>query len=209
MGSPHTHNTTRPRFLPYALAYSVLFLQTKFFNVALQQIMIDDSAGIGNTALTKQPQEYSLMSKTTSPFNLGFDLSKFTGDIKWPSTLDFQPVSGLFQKYVETLTAANQTLSDGLQTYAKRQAEIARSAMEDMSSLVSQLSAAGTPEEKIVRQIELCKQSYESAIANAKELAELATKSNSEAANLWADHISGSFEDIKVVTKKATGRKAA
>lgn len=158
------------------------------------------------------------MSKTTNskPYtpSFGFDFSKMFADFKWPaanqwSNLDFAPFTGFYQKNIETMTTVNQLTTEGLQAIAKRQAEIARNAFEEMSAAVSELVSAGTPEDKILRQIELSKQTYETTMNNLRELAVLAAKSNEEAAELWADRIATSFDDVKTATKKATKKVAA
>jgi phasin family protein len=56
-----------------------------------------------------------------------------------------------------------------------------RAAMEDFSKHGSEVLAAATVEEKAAKQIDFAKKSYELALANAKELAELYSKSQAEA----------------------------
>lgn len=157
------------------------------------------------------------MSKTTNkPYtpSFGFDFSKMFADMKWPAasqwpSMDFAPITGFYQKNVETMTTVSQLTSEGLQAIAKRQAEIARNAFEEMTSAMGELVSAGTPEDKILRQIELSKQTYESTLNNLRELAVLAAKSNEEAADLWAERIAESFDDVKTVTKQAAKKAAA
>lgn len=145
------------------------------------------------------------MAKTNMPFEM--DMTKMMSGLKLPM-VDMQQIMAISQKNIEAMTAANQVAAEGWQTLWRRNTEIASTAMEEASSLMSELTAAGTPEDKLARQIELVKSAYEKAMANAKELTELAAKSNEEAAELIAERVSGSLEEIKAVTKKA-GKKAA
>jgi phasin family protein len=145
------------------------------------------------------------MTKSNPAFNT--DITKMMAGFKLPM-VDMREWMTISQKNIEAMTSANQVAAEGFQTLWRRQSEIAQRAMEEASSLMSELTAAGTPEDKLARQIELVKSAYETAMANAKELTELAAKSNEEATEVLAERVSDSLEEIKAVTKKAT-KKAA
>ena len=50
---------------------------------------------------------------------------------------DFNTIFDIQRKNIEAITAASQTFSQGLQTVAKRQSEIARQQMEQFQSLLT------------------------------------------------------------------------
>lgn len=145
------------------------------------------------------------MVKNTGPFDV--DFTKMVGEFKLP-LVDMDQMMAIQRKNIEAFTAANQLTVEGLQALMRRQAEIVKSSVEEAGSIVSELVAAGTPEDKMVRQVELMKSAYEHAMSNAKELAELASKSNGEAAEIIAARITDSLDEIKSVAKKGS-RKAA
>lgn len=145
------------------------------------------------------------MTKSNPAFDT--DISKMMASFKLPM-VDMREWMTISQKNIEAMTSANQVAAEGFQTLWRRQSEIAQRAMEEATSLMTELTAAGTPEDKLARQIELVKNAYETALANAKELSELAAKSNEEATEVLAERVSDSLEEIKAVTKKAT-KKAA
>jgi phasin family protein len=136
-----------------------------------------------------------------NPF-FDFDLSKLAADFKFPG-VDVESVLAAQRKNVEALTAANQLALEGFQAVVRRQGEILRQTLEEAGSLVGQLTAAGSPEEKVAKQAELVKTAFEKALANAKELAELVAKSNSEAADVINKRVSESLEELKVLIQKA------
>ena len=142
------------------------------------------------------------MAKQSSgnPF-LEFDLSKVLGDYKVPG-LDVESILASQRKNIEAVTAANQLAIEGLQAVLRRQAEIVRSSVEEASSYVNQVAAAGTPEEKAAKQAELVKVAFEKALANAKELAELVAKSNTEAADVLSKRVSESLDEVKAAIAK-------
>jgi phasin family protein len=149
------------------------------------------------------------MAKNTGLFDV--DFSKIASEFKLPLKMplvDVEQLMAIQRKNIEAFTAANQLTVEGVQALLRRQAEIVKETVEEAGSMVSELVAAGTPEDKMVRQVELLKSAYEHAISNAKELAELASKSNGEAAEIIAGRITDSLDEIKGVAKK-TARKAA
>lgn len=145
------------------------------------------------------------MAKNT-PFDM--DITKMMADFKLPM-VDMQQWMTISRKNIEAMSAANQLAVEGMQAMIKRQAEIVQESIKDANSLVSEITAAGTPEDKILRQVELVKSAYENALSNTKELAEIAAKSNEEAIEVISGRVSDSLDEIKAVTKKATGKKAA
>lgn len=142
-----------------------------------------------------------MANKLNNPF-LEFDVSKVFGDFKVPG-VDVESVLSAHRKNIEAVTTANQAAFEGLQAVFRRQAEIVRSSVEDASSYVNQVIAAGSPEEKAARQAEIVKTAFESALSNVKELAELVAKSNNEAAEILTKRVSESLEEVKSAIGKA------
>jgi len=148
------------------------------------------------------------MAKQSSgnPF-LEFDISKTLSDFKVPG-MDVEAMMAAQRKNIEAITAANQLAMEGMQAVIRRQAEILRASMEEASGYVNQVIAAGTPEEKAAKQAELMKAAFEKALSNARELAELLAKSNSEAAEVISKRVSESLDELKTTLAKAqAGRK--
>ena len=143
------------------------------------------------------------------PFNpfANFDLSKFDvtqmlGDLKIPG-FDMTALLAAQRKNLEVLTAANRVAIEGLQAIAKRQAEIMAQALTEVSSMAQQLAGAGTPQETGTRQAELVKQAFEKALANMHELAEMFSKTNTEAFELINKRFTESLEELKgLLTQK-------
>ena len=130
------------------------------------------------------------------------DVSKLMSEFKLPG-VDVEFVLASQQKNIQALTAANQLAFEGFQAVVRRQSEIVRQTMEQTSSMVTELMAAGSPEDKVAKQADLVKLAFEKALSNARELAELVAKSNSEAADVINKRVSESLEEVKAVVAKA------
>ena len=145
------------------------------------------------------------MAKTNPFFDVDMskfaDVSKLMSEFKLPG-VDVESVLASQQKNIQALTAANQLAIEGFQAVVRRQSEIVRQTMEQTSSMVTELMAAGSPEDKVAKQADLVKLAFEKALSNARELAELVAKSNSEAAEVINKRVSESLEEVKAVVAK-------
>jgi phasin family protein len=69
--------------------------------------------------------------------------------------------------------------------------------------MIRDLAVPGSPKETIAKQAEFIKKAFEAAVANARELAEIAEKSNKEAFDIIRRRTSETLEEIrKSVLKK-------
>ncbi|WP_114394280.1 phasin family protein [Oleisolibacter albus] len=134
------------------------------------------------------------------------DLSKLMSDYRLPG-MDIEAMLAAQRRNVEALTAANQLAVEGVQAVLRRQGEILRQSLEEASSMMSELMAAGTPEDKVAKQAELVKGAFEKAIANMKEMAEMVAKSNSEAAEVLSNRVKESIEEVKIQIAKSMPKK--
>jgi phasin family protein len=113
------------------------------------------------------------------------------------------------RRNVEALTAANQTIAQGLQTVVQRQGEIARQSVKQFQDLVSFKPSSTSVTETLVKQIDVTKTSYEKNVTNARELGDLVAKVGLEAADILSRRVVASLDEIKAAARpKAAGRTA-
>jgi len=134
------------------------------------------------------------------------DVSKLMAEFKIPG-VDVDSVLATQQKNIQAVTAANQLAFEGMQAVFRRQSEILRQTVEQTTAMVSELMAAGSPEEKVAKQADLVKSAYEKALSNMRELAELVARSNTEAAEVISKRVSESLEELKSAVAKTKGAK--
>ena len=130
------------------------------------------------------------------------DVSKFFVTGKTPS-LDLEGVFAAQRKNIEAITAANQAAFEGVKAVAQRQAELARATIEDFTKAAKDLGTVATPEEKFVKQTELAKTGFETAIANLRDVSETLQKANVQAASVINNRVVASLEELKDVFAKA------
>jgi phasin family protein len=115
---------------------------------------------------------------------------------------DFGAIFDIQRKNIEAFTAASQTFSQGLQTVAKRQSEIARQQMEQFQGLLTATAPTAKVEDNLVKQADLVKAAYEKNVSNARELQNILTKVTTEASDILSRRVVAGLDEIKAVAQK-------
>jgi phasin family protein len=134
------------------------------------------------------------------------DASKMLSEFKFPG-VDMEKVVAVQRKNVEALTSANQTAMEGIQAIAKRQSEILRSMIEESNSALKTMMEQGSPEEKMAKQADLLKASFEKTLTHMRELSEMVAKSNREAFDVINSRVTESLDEIKALAPTAKPAK--
>lgn len=124
----------------------------------------------------------------TNPF-ASFDMTKMFTDLKVPG-VDPSALAAAQQKNIEALTAANKRAYEGYQALAKRQAEIFQEAVADATTTLKG-GAASVPDAATA------KAAVDKAVANLRELADMLSKTNSEAFELINRRMNENLEEFK------------
>jgi phasin family protein len=136
-----------------------------------------------------------MMVDPKNPF-LDMDFKKFMGDFKMPG-VDMDAVMAAQKRNIDALNAANQLAVESMQAVSKRQMEIFQKTMEEAQSSLKDLMGAGAPEDRVAKQTELMKAAFETAISNAREVSEMMTKSQVEAADVLNKRFVESLDEMK------------
>jgi phasin family protein len=143
---------------------------------------------------------------TAAAKNGFFDVTKVMADFRVPG-VDVEAVVASQRKNIEALTQANQLAVEGVQALLRRQSEIARSAIEEFSSMFKDfVQPTNSPEDKIAKQAEYSKVALEKGLANARELTELVTKANTEAFNVINKRVTETLDEVRDYAKKRVAR---
>ncbi len=144
-----------------------------------------------------------MTKKKETPFDYT-DMSKMFSDFTVPG-VDWQEVMASQQKNISALTEANKRLIEGAQAVVQQQSEIMNKAMTELSAASEELMKEGDPQAGAQKRFDLAKSSFETAVGNMQELAELAGQSNNEAMQIINKRAAEAFEEIKelIQTKKA------
>jgi len=138
------------------------------------------------------------------------DYNRYFGDFSklWQNgkAFDVEGFVASQRKNVEALTAANQVAFEGVQALVRRQAEIVRENVEELTKITRELTAAGSPEDRLAKQTQLAKEAFETALGHVRELTGLVQKSSSEAVELLSKRVSDNLDEVKAALTKANGK---
>lgn len=147
--------------------------------------------GSGNNPF--DPAKFAEMFKTTDMTKM-FDISSFKG-------LDQSALFAAQQKNMDALVAAQQSAAAGYQDLFQKQVEIFQATMKSAQSQLSEMSKTDLGADAATKQAELTSKAFETAVANARELAEAATKANEDAFNIVRSRVEASIEELKATVK--------
>ncbi len=131
-----------------------------------------------------------------SPFPFDFDLTKMMGEYQIPG-VDWSELMAAQQKNLQALAKANQLLVEGAQAVIRREVEILQKSMAELAAASKDMMQQGDPKAQAAKRLELAKTSFEAAVQNMRELAEVAGRSNREALEVINQRALESFEEIK------------
>lgn len=134
-------------------------------------------------------------------FPFEFDFEKLFREFRIPG-VDVEAMVASQRRNLDALTQANRLALEGVQALYKRQIEIMRQTVEESASAARSLAEAGTPQETAARQTQQMKEGFERALANARELSEIVSKSNSEAFDLLNKRFSAILDEIRETIAK-------
>lgn len=123
------------------------------------------------------------------------DFFKAWSEFKLPA-VDVNSLTAAHRRNMEVFSAANQVISESVQAISRRQAEVLRANVETMLKASKDIWANKSPETNATKQVELAKSMYESAVTNAREISEMASKSSFEAFDLISKRAAESLSEI-------------
>jgi phasin family protein len=149
------------------------------------------------------------MTKQAFPYDFT-DLSKMMQDYQVPG-VDWQELMASQRKNVEALTRANQVLLEGAQAVIQREVEILHKAMQEFAEASRELMQEGDPQAQTQKRLELARASFEAALRNMRELAEMAGRANREALETINQRAMESFDEIRsaMAQKRESGAQQA
>lgn len=134
-----------------------------------------------------------------------FDVTKFMADFRF-RPLDVETLMACQRRNIEALSQANQVAVEGMQAVAKRQIEIARQTIEDVTTLLRDLAQPASTEDRIAKNTEYAKQFLEKSVSHGREITTLATKAGTEAADVLRKRACEGFDEIRDIAKQQTTR---
>ncbi len=123
-------------------------------------------------------------------------LSKLGAEMKLPK-VDVEAALDNQRKNLEALEKSARTAAAGASTLLDRQREMLKETLNDVAAMAQSFSVPGNAQELMARQAEFARKSFEAAVKNAGEAAEIVRKSGSESIDILRERIRESMDEIR------------
>jgi len=134
------------------------------------------------------------------PSFFDFDVTRMMSDFRF-RPFDVDALMACQRRNIEALTQASQLTVEAAQAVARRQIEIARQTLEEMSALLRDIAQPASTEDRIAKNTEYAKQMLEKSVSNGREITLLATKAGTEAADVLRRRACEGLDEIRDFAK--------
>jgi phasin family protein len=147
-----------------------------------------------------EPEPQLMADAQIRPSLFDFDVTKMMADFRF-CPFDVEALMACQRRNIEALTQANQLAAEAVQAVARRQIEIARQTLEDMSALLRDLAQPTSTEDRIAKNTEYAKQILEKSVSNGREITLLATKAGTDATDVLRRRACEGLDEIRDFAK--------
>lgn len=137
-------------------------------------------------------------SKLMAAFDPSSVLSEMTSalkNLKLPG-VEVESVVAAQKANMEAVVKANRTIFEGTQAVVRRQVELLQESMGQASQSVREMGKSASPPDVVAHQAELAKHTFEKATSTMKELGDIITKANADAASIINARIGASLSEL-------------
>lgn len=129
------------------------------------------------------------------------------------NNFDYNQILTTQRRNLEAASEASQAIVENAQAISRRQAEIARANVEGALKASKEIFTSGTPETNMAKQAAYAKNAFEGALANLREVSEMAAKSCFEIFDVITSRATESMEELSkasgVASSTAAKKKSA
>ena len=141
------------------------------------------------------------MAKQTDPDTFLDMFSRFGRDLKLPN-VDVEAIVSHHRKNLEALEKSARAGAEGASSLLQRQREMLQDTLREVTDMAQSYRTPGNPQEIIAKQTEFARKSFETALKNACEVAELVKKSGTESVDILRGRIKEAMEEIRAGYEK-------
>jgi phasin family protein len=131
-----------------------------------------------------------------APQNFTDMFHKLGEQLKVPA-FDVSSIMQHHQKNLDAMARSWQALASGAGAMAQKQREIFEGALHDVAEMAKDYTPTGAPHDLISKQAEFAKKAMDAALANTRDIAELAQKSTGDALKIIHERMHESYEEIR------------
>lgn len=126
---------------------------------------------------------------------------KFGHDLKIPN-VDINAILDHHRKNLEALEKSAKATASGANALLNRQREMLQETLSEATEMAKNYRAPGNAQDLLSKQTEFAKKTFESAVTNAGEVAELVKKSGTESIDILRSRIKEAMEEVQAGYQK-------
>jgi phasin family protein len=142
----------------------------------------------GRNAMAKKPE--------SEPESFIDMFARFGQDLRMPN-FDVDRIMEHHRKNLEALEKAAEATAAGASSLLSRQREALQQGLREFSDMVENYQAPGSPQEAMAKQADFARRSFEAAVKNAGEVAEIMRKSGSESTDILRRRLREAMDEIR------------
>jgi phasin family protein len=127
--------------------------------------------------------------------------SRFGRDLKVPN-VDVEAILSHHRKNLEALEKSARAGAAGASSLLSRQREMMQDVLREITDVAQNYRAPGNPQELMAKQAEFARKTFETALKNAGEVAEMARKSGTESVEILRERIKDAMAEIRAGYEK-------
>ena len=127
--------------------------------------------------------------------------SRFGRDLKVPN-VDVEAILSHHRKNLEALEKSARAGAAGASSLLSRQREMMQDVLREITDMAQNYRAPGNPQELMAMQAEFARKTFETALKNAGEVAEMARKSGTESVEILRERIKDAMAEIRAGYEK-------
>ena len=122
--------------------------------------------------------------------------ARFGRELKMPD-VDIERVIEHHRRNLEAFEKSARAASAGASQLFSRQREMLQEALDEINGMAERFSASADPQELMARQAEFARKSFETAVKNTGEVADLVRQSSTEALDILRKRIQEGLDEVR------------
>jgi phasin family protein len=135
------------------------------------------------------------------PSFFDFDVTKMFADFRL-RPFDVEAVWAAQRRNLEALSQANQLAVEGMHAVVKRQIEMTQQTLEDVSTLVREMTQPVSAQDRIAKHTEYTKKMIDKGLTHGREIAAMAAKAGSEATEVLQKRTTEGLDEMRAFACK-------
>lgn len=136
------------------------------------------------------------MAKKPEPESFIDMFKNFGQDLKMPA-VDVDKIVEHHRKNLETLEQTAKAATAGASSVLAKQREILQETFKEVTDMAENFRAPGNPQDLMAKQADFAKRSFETAVKNASEMAEVVRQSSTETIEILRGRIKEAMEEMR------------